>query len=95
MNQNLNLLKFKAPGSFEDSLFDKLHNLIADNSYEGCIAIAHCIADLIISKQKGNKNCVLGLATGSSPMNVYKELVRLHLEEGLSINKLITFNLDE
>ena len=37
----------------------------------------------------------LGLATGSSPMNVYKELVRLHLEEGLSFKNVITFNLDE
>ena len=59
------------------------------------VAIAHYIADLIISKQNENKNCVLGLATGSSPMNVYKELVRLHLEEGLSFNNVITFNLDE
>ena len=91
----LKLLKYKAPGSFEESRFEKLHNVIADNPNEGCIAIAHCIADLIINKQKENKNCVLGLATGSSPMNVYKELVRLHLEEGLSFKNVITFNLDE
>lgn len=39
--------------------------------------------------------CVLGLATGSTPMHVYRELVRLHKEEGLSFANVVTFNLDE
>ena len=39
--------------------------------------------------------CVLGLATGSTPVSVYNELVRLHREEGLSFRNVITFNLDE
>ena len=38
---------------------------------------------------------VLGLATGSSPIGVYKELVRLHKEEGLSFKNVVSFNLDE
>lgn len=37
----------------------------------------------------------MGLATGSTPKGVYMELVRLHKEEGLSFNNVITFNLDE
>jgi glucosamine-6-phosphate deaminase len=37
----------------------------------------------------------LGLATGSSPIKVYQELVRMHKEEGLSFKNVITFNLDE
>jgi len=37
----------------------------------------------------------LGLATGSSPLKVYAELIRLHKEEGLSFKNVITFNLDE
>jgi glucosamine-6-phosphate deaminase len=36
---------------------------------------------------------VLGLATGSSPIMVYEELVRMHKEEGLSFSNVITFNL--
>ena len=48
-----------------------------------------------VKKQKENKNCVLGLATGSSPISVYNELVRMHKEEGLSFKNVITFNLDE
>jgi glucosamine-6-phosphate deaminase len=44
--------------------------------------------------QKGEK-FVLGLATGSTPLLVYRELIRLHKEEGLSFKNVITFNLDE
>src|SRR5690606_33682949 len=44
---------------------------------------------------RDNKQIVLGLATGSTPIDVYKELVRLHREEELSFNNVISFNLDE
>lgn len=42
-----------------------------------------------------NPSTVLGLATGGTPLCLYRELVRMHLEEGLSFNKTTTFNLDE
>jgi glucosamine-6-phosphate deaminase len=62
---------------------------------DASIAIAHEIADLIRSRAAEGKNCVLGLATGSTPTAVYDELVRLHREDGLSFANVITFNLDE
>jgi len=40
-------------------------------------------------------NSVIGFATGSTPIGMYKELVCLHREEGLDFSKAITFNLDE
>jgi glucosamine-6-phosphate deaminase len=40
-------------------------------------------------------NAVLGLATGSTPLPMYRELVRLHREQGLDFSGLTTFNLDE
>lgn len=40
-------------------------------------------------------DCVLGLATGSTPVGLYKELIRMHKEEGLDFSKVTTFNLDE
>lgn len=40
-------------------------------------------------------NAVLGLATGSTPLGLYQELVRLHCEEGLDFSQVTTFNLDE
>ena len=57
--------------------------------------MAQEIATLIRKKQASNKTCVLGLATGSSPIRVYEELVRMHNEEGLSFTNVVTFNLDE
>ena len=53
------------------------------------------IADLIRRRAADGKTCVLGLATGSSPTRVYEELVRLHREDGLSFQNVVSFNLDE
>lgn len=38
---------------------------------------------------------VLGLATGSTPLALYAELVRLHVQEGLDFSRCTSFNLDE
>ena len=88
-------IEYNAPGKFEETRFEKIHNIIFNNSQEASILVAREIADLIRDKAKKKKNCVLGLATGSSPIKVYEELVRMHKEEGLSFENVITFNLDE
>ena len=88
-------LTYKAPGTHEENRFEKLHNIIVPSAAKGSELIAQEIADLIRNKQAKNKKCVLGLATGSSPLSVYAELVRMHKEEGLSFENVITFNLDE
>jgi glucosamine-6-phosphate deaminase len=62
---------------------------------EASKAVAAEIAALIRDRAAQGKSCVLGLATGSTPVGVYGELVRLHQEEGLSFRHVITFNLDE
>ncbi|TWT87256.1 Glucosamine-6-phosphate deaminase 1 [Pseudobythopirellula maris] len=58
-------------------------------------AIAGQIAALIRGRAGEGRTCVLGLATGSTPTGVYDELVRMHREEGLSFQNVVTFNLDE
>ena len=58
-------------------------------------AVAGEIATLIRQKAAAGERCVLGLATGSTPVGVYNELVRLHQDEGLSFANVVTFNLDE
>jgi len=94
-SSNTKRLVYKAPGSFEETRYEKLHNVICESSNKGSKLIAQEIASLIVEKQKQNKMCVLGLATGSSPISVYRELVRMHQEEGLSFKNVISFNLDE
>ncbi|MBA4138164.1 MAG: glucosamine-6-phosphate deaminase [Opitutus sp.] len=58
-------------------------------------AVAAEIAALIRTRTNEGRPCVLGLATGSTPVSVYAELVRLHREEGLTFKNVTTFNLDE
>lgn len=58
-------------------------------------AVAAEIASLIRARAAAGSKAVLGLATGSTPVGVYDELVRLHKEEGLSFKNVVTFNLDE
>lgn len=50
---------------------------------------------MIRLRAREGKHAVLGLATGSTPLALYAELVRLHREEGLSFKNVISFNLDE
>lgn len=52
-------------------------------------------ADMIERQLMSKPNSVLGLATGSTPLGLYKELVRRHREQGLDFSKVVTFNLDE
>ncbi|MGB9860705.1 MAG: glucosamine-6-phosphate deaminase, partial [Moorellaceae bacterium] len=53
-------------------------------------------AALIIARQIEKKpTTVLGLATGKTPLGVYRELIRLHREGGLDFSRVKTFNLDE
>lgn len=52
-------------------------------------------AEIIAKLVKEKPNCVLGLATGSTPIGTYKKLIQMHKDEGLDFSKVKTFNLDE
>lgn len=74
---------------------EKLPVKIWDDAREASLHVARSIALAIRQKQQDGEQIVLGLATGSSPIRVYEELVRMHREEGLSFANVVTFNLDE
>jgi len=58
--------------------------------------LASVIAARIVGRLVREKpGAVLGLATGSTPLRLYRELVRMHREEGLDFSRVTTFNLDE
>lgn len=65
--------------------------IIKENGQVASEAAAHVVARLVREKP----NAVLGLATGSTPLMLYKEMIRLHKEEGLDFSQVTTFNLDE
>ena len=75
--------------------FEKVPVRIWDNDVACCKHIANSIALAIRQKQQDGKQIVLGLATGSSPIDIYRELIRLHKEENLSFSNVVTYNLDE
>ncbi len=81
--------------SYIEKTFEKLPINVVESKSVGAKKMAKMIADVIKEKQAEGKMAVLGLATGSSPIAIYEELVRLHKEEGLSFKNVITFNLDE
>ena len=75
--------------------YENIPTSIFKDSGTASLKVATEIASLIKSRNADGKNTVLGLATGSTPTEVYSELIRLHKEEGLSFEHVITFNLDE
>jgi glucosamine-6-phosphate deaminase len=75
--------------------FEKIPARIFQSAEEASLACAKEIAELIRSRSSEGRQAVLGLATGSTPVGVYQELIRMHREEGLSFQSVITFNLDE
>ncbi|MBS1627150.1 MAG: glucosamine-6-phosphate deaminase [Bacteroidetes bacterium] len=88
------MIQSKLSVDLSDS-FEKIPVKIFDTPKQGSIHAAKEIAALIKEKQKKGQDCILGLATGSTPITLYAELVRMHKEEGLSFKNVITFNLDE
>ena len=66
--------------------------VIITENYEEMSRVA---ADIIINKVKADPAAVLGLATGSSPIGTYDNMVKDHLENGTSYKNVKTVNLDE
>jgi len=81
--------------AIEAEQFEKIRTKVFADSEAGVRELAGSIADLIRQRQAENRPAVLGLATGSTPVKLYQELIRLHREERLSFKNVITFNLDE
>ncbi len=65
--------------------------IIKENYNEMSLEAAKQVASIIRKKP----DCVIGFATGSTPLGLYKELIRMHREEGLDFSKVVSFNLDE
>ena len=74
---------------------ERIRTIVVEDHEEIALLVADRIATLIRERNATGASAVLGLATGSTPIGVYRELVRLHKEEGLSFRHVVTFNLDE
>jgi glucosamine-6-phosphate deaminase len=88
-------IAYRDVGATDATRYEKMHVEVFRDSVPASIAVAREMADLIRSRATEHTPCVLGLATGSSPIRVYEELVRMHREEDLDFSGVVTFNLDE
>jgi len=74
---------------------ERIRTVVVDDHEGIARLVANRIATLIRERTAAGERAVLGLATGSTPIGVYRELIRMHREEDLSFANVITFNLDE
>jgi len=73
----------------------RIPTLVFRNSSEASRHVALMIESLIRQNNSAGRPTVLGLPTGSTPVGLYRELIRLHREARLDFSRVITFNLDE
>jgi len=73
----------------------RLPSYVFESSRELARHVAQTVAAVIRERNNFGQVAVLGLPTGSTPLGVYRELARLHREEGLDFSQVVTFNLDE
>jgi glucosamine-6-phosphate deaminase len=83
------------PTTVEAQQRERIPTQIFASADEACTRLADEVADLIRSNAGAGRPTVLGLATGSTPVRLYRQLIRRHREQGLSFKTVITFNLDE
>ena len=74
---------------------ERIRVVVAETHDEIARRIAARMAEILRARRQEGKPAVLGLATGSTPIGIYRELIRLHREEGLGFSHAVTFNLDE
>src|SRR5437879_5544752 len=74
---------------------EKIRTVVVEDHADIARLVANRIATLIRERNAAGEPTVLGLATGSTPIGVYRELIRMHREDDLSFADVVTFNLDE
>ena len=89
---------YKPENDFEEytlSRFEKIPTNIFEKSNRAAKKVASDIVKDLRKSQAEGKQFVLGVLGGTSPIQVYEELVRMHKEDGVSFSNLIVFNIYE
>lgn len=73
----------------------RVPTLLFRNSSDASRHVALIIESLIRQNNSAGRSTVLGLATGSTPVGLYRELIKRHRESQLDFSRVVTFNLDE
>ena len=74
---------------------ERIRTEVFESSHAASKAVADKIVELVGARAAEGRSAVLGLATGHTPIEIYRELIRMHRDEGLDLGNVVTFNLDE
>ena len=74
---------------------ERIRTVVVPDSEDVAVLVAGRMADVIREALAATGRCVLGLATGSTPIGIYRELIRRHQAGELDFSRVVTFNLDE
>ncbi|HSG81120.1 MAG TPA: 6-phosphogluconolactonase, partial [Gemmatimonadota bacterium] len=82
----------EVPGSRER---ERIRTVIVEDPHDLAVLVAGRMVEVIQHETEAKGHCVLGLATGSTPIGVYRDLIRRYANGEVDFSKVITFNLDE
>jgi len=84
------------PPTIESSReLERLRTVVLPEHNDLAVAVADRIVEIIQRETSAKGRAVLGLATGSTPLGVYEELIRRHQAGDVDFSRVVTFNLDE
>src|SRR5438874_12656054 len=74
---------------------ERIPTVVVPDHDDLAVLLADRVVDVIARTTAASGRCVLGLATGSTPLGIYRELIRRHQAGEVDLARVITFNLDE
>src|SRR2546430_3915165 len=74
---------------------ERIATVVVPDHDDLAVLLADRVVDVIARTTAASGRCVLGLATGSTPLGIYRELIRRHQAGEVDFARVITFNLDE
>ena len=74
---------------------ERIPTIVVPDHDDLALRLADRIVHVIATATATNGRCVLGLATGSTPLGIYRELIRRHQAGEVDFSRVVTFNLDE
>src|SRR5437867_3388331 len=74
---------------------EHIRTVVVPDHDDLALRLADRIVEVIARETPAKGRCVLGLATGSTPLGIYRELIRRHQAGEVDFSRVVTFNLDE
>src|SRR2546422_171747 len=74
---------------------EHIRTVVVPDHDDLALRLADRIVEVVARETAAKGRCVVGLATGSTPLGIYRELIRRHQVGEVDFSRVVTFNLDE